>query len=121
MAVRLLNLRPVPDDEAQEIRQLLNEKRMDYYETPAGRWGISSPAIWLRDESQLHEAKSLLGRYQTERFQRMRAEYDELKKQGMQRTLFDVIAEAPGRFLFYLSVIGLVLYFSIAPFLGFSA
>lgn len=118
MAVRLMNLRPVPDDEAEEIRQLLAAQSFDFYETPAGRWGISSPGLWLRDESKVDEAKAALAAYQAERYWRVRGEYDELKKQGQHRTVLHIIFESPGRFVFYLLVIGLILYFSIVPFLS---
>ena len=121
MAARLLNLRSVPDDEAEEIRRLLTEKGFDFYETPAGRWGISSPGFWLRDEGQLDAAKSVLSDYQAERYQRVRTEYEELKRQGMQRTLVDIVLESPGRFIFYVLVIALILYFSIVPFVNFAS
>jgi len=48
----------------------------------------------------------------------VRGEYDELKKQGQHRTVLHIIFESPGRFVFYLLVIGLILYFSIVPFLS---
>ena len=120
MSIRLLNLRSVPEDEAEEIRELLTEKGFDFYETPAGRWGISSPGLWLRDESQLEEAKSALSVYQAERYQRITSEYEELKRQGLQRRLSDIILESPLRFVFYISVIALILYFSVAPFMNFA-
>ncbi|PCH63258.1 MAG: hypothetical protein COC09_06425 [Gammaproteobacteria bacterium] len=119
MSVRLLNLRPVPEDEAEEIRQLLTEKGFDFYETPAGRWGISSPGLWLRDQDRLSEAKAALESYQQERCQRVRAEYEELRQSGLHRTWADVIFESPLRLIFYVLVIGFILYLSIIPFLGF--
>ena len=48
MALLLFRLRNVPDDEADEVRHLLNENSIEFYETSAGNWGISMPAIWLR-------------------------------------------------------------------------
>ncbi|MBN4050627.1 hypothetical protein JYU13_00820 [Gammaproteobacteria bacterium AH-315-M22] len=121
MSIRLMNLRSVPDDEAEEIRQLLTEQGFDFYETPGGRWGISSPGLWLRDKSSLGDAKTVLEHYQAERYQRARAEYGELKKTGMQRTWVNMIVESPGQVIFYIAVIGLILYFSIVPFLRFGA
>lgn len=121
MSIRLMNLRSVPDDETEEIRQLLTEQGFDFYETPAGRWGISSPGLWLRDESSLDHAKTVLENYQAQRYQRVRTEYDELKRTGMQRTWIDMIVESPGRVIIYLAVVGLILYFSIVPFLRFGA
>ncbi len=121
MSVRLMNLRSVPDDEVEEIRKLLTEQGFDFYETPAGHWGISSPGLWLRDEGSLDNAKAVLEKYQAERYQRVRTEHDKLKRAGMQRTWVDMVVEFPGRVIFYLAVIGLILYFSIVPFLRFGA
>ena len=41
MTTLLLNLRQVPDDEAEEVRALLNEHRIAFYETTPSLWGIS--------------------------------------------------------------------------------
>ena len=75
MSKLLFKLRGVPDDEADEIRALLTEKQIEYYETSAGNWGISLPALWLQDDSRYSEAKELLDAYQIARTQRIRAEY----------------------------------------------
>ena len=56
MPVKLFSLRGVPDDEADEIRALLAQHAIDYYETPPGNWGVSMPAIWLPDDSELARA-----------------------------------------------------------------
>lgn len=119
MPMRLMNLRSVPDDEAEEIRALLKENGVDYYETPAGRWGLSSPAFWLRDAGQCNEAKSLLEKYHAERCQKARADYAELKRQGRHRRIIHVAMETPIRFVVYLALIAVVLYFSTVPFIRF--
>ncbi|MDN5848716.1 MAG: DUF6164 family protein, partial [Nitrococcus sp.] len=62
MSIILLNLRGVPEDEAEEIRDLLTEHGVAFYETLPSRWGISMGAIWLRDEHQREEAKQLIAR-----------------------------------------------------------
>ncbi len=67
MAVKLFRLRHVPEDELEEIRALLLEHDVAFYETTAGGWGISEAAIWLHDPEQLESAKALLERYQQER------------------------------------------------------
>ena len=77
MAAQLFKLRNVPEDEAQEIRDLLSQYQIDYYETPAGNWGISMPAIWLNDEQQLEQAKELIEKYQEERQIRARRDYEQ--------------------------------------------
>ena len=48
MAKLLFNLRNVPDDEADEVRDLLTAHGVDWYETRPGNWGISTGALGLR-------------------------------------------------------------------------
>ncbi len=117
MPVKLFSLHNVPDDEAEEVRELLRGNAIDFYETPAGNWGISVPSIWLHDESQLEEAKALIGDYQKERLVRVREEYAQLGRAGRRRTIGDVIRENPLRFVAYLAAIAALLYFSTQPFL----
>ena len=85
MALLLFRLRNVPDDEADEVRHLLNENSIEFYETSAGNWGISMPAIWLRNDDDYDLAFSLLHQYQLSRSQRMRAEYEADKAAGHRR------------------------------------
>ncbi len=109
MPAQLFKLRGVPDDEAEEIRALLQEHTIDFYETPAGNWGISMPSIWLNDELQLEQARTLIEEYQQ---QRQRS-----GRQERPRTLFAMVGEHPLRYLVYVALIALVLYISITPFL----
>ena len=117
MPVKLFSLSGVPDDEAEEVRALLIANEIDCHETEAGNWGISSPAIWLRDETHLAEARALIAAYQHERHAQAREAYVQLCRDGKQRTLTEVIREHPLRFLAYTAVIVAVVYFSIQPFL----
>lgn len=117
MSVQLINLRGVPDDEAEELRELLKTNEIDYYETPAGRWGVSMPAIWLHDSNQLEKAKLLVGKYENERFARVRSEYEALKREGKHRTIIDEIKENPLRVVIYLAIIVVVIYLSTKPFI----
>ena len=116
MSVLLISLRNLPEDEAAEIRALLEANGIEFYETPAGRWGISAPAIWLKEEQNLTDAKALIEEYEQERFVSQRAAYEQLKKEGRNKTLGDVIREDPVRFIVYLALVALVLYLSIKPF-----
>ncbi len=117
MSVILFRLRGVPDDETDEIRELLRKNEIDFYETSAGNWGISMPAIWLRDNSRLEQAKHLIEVYQEERTSRMKGEYARLKELGENRTLFDIFREDPLRMLLYVAAVAAILYFSVMPFL----
>ena len=117
MSILLFRLKDVPDDEAEEIRNLLADNAIDFYETSAGNWGVSFAGIWLKDEAQFEEAKALIEVYEKERLIRARAEYNVLAREGRERKVLDVIKENPFRFLIYMVVIALVLTLSIKPFL----
>ena len=118
MPVQLFKLRGVPDDEAEDIRELLSGNEIDYYETPAGNWGISMPALWLSDEIQLAKAQRLIAQYEYDRAVRLRAEYDRLKEEGNNKTIIDRIKEHPLRFVIYLAITAAVIYLSIKPFMA---
>lgn len=121
MAVQLFRLRGVPDDEAEEVRQLLTDNDFDLYETPGGNWGVSMPAIWLRDESELDRARALLDEYQAKRAATARAERERRKRAGAERSLLDEIREDPIRFVVYAGIALLVLYLSTRPFVDFGS
>jgi hypothetical protein len=119
MPVRLFALKGVPDDEAEEIRALLAENNIDFYETPPGKWGLSGAMLWLKDETQLEESKRLIIEYQIKRAYQAREEYAQLKREGKNKTLVDKIKQEPFKMIFYVVLIALVLYLSIIPFIGF--
>ncbi len=117
MAVQIFRLRNVAEDEAEEVRALLAEHDLEFYETPGGNWGISMPAIWLVHDEQAEVAKALIAEYQEKRFITVRGEYERLKLEGKQRTFLDSFKENPGQFVFYLVGILALIYISIMPFI----
>lgn len=117
MSVMLFRLRGVPDDEAEDIREILRAENIDFYETPPSRWGVSMEAIWLQDEAELTRAKTLIDAYQQQRSQRAREEYRRLQQEGKAVTLFSRIKEKPLLFLLSVAMIIFILYVSIMPFL----
>jgi len=120
MAAKLFKLRNVPDDEAEDIRLLLREHGIEYYETDAGGWGISVPAIWIYESSRLEEAGALIDTYQKERSRRSRAEYRLLKEEGRHPRVRDKIRKKPLQFLLFLLMCLFILYVSLAPFIDFA-
>ena len=116
MPVMLFNLRSVPEDEAEEIRALLSKNNIDYYETPAGRWGISVEAIWLKDESLLDTSKQLIQGYQQQRSQRIRQEFKELKQQGKLESFWQRIINRPVQTISYIAIILTIIYLVTMPF-----
>ena len=119
MATLLFSLRGVPVDEANEVRELLNRHDIDFYETSAGNWGISMPALWIRNKDDLAVAKKLLETYQTTRYTEQRARYEQLKREGKNRRLLDSFRENPIHFLLYVSFIILILYTSFQLLVDF--
>lgn len=74
MAIRLFSLCGVSSEEADQIRNLLFKKNINFYETPTGNWGRSMAAIWLTDESQLSIAKKVLDEYHADRLRKSKTE-----------------------------------------------
>ena len=119
MAIRLMSMRGVPDDELEEICALLDQHNISHYETAPGNWLISAGAIWLTDQDQLPQARTLLYTYQHRRGQQSREEYINRRQKGEQESVFDRIIENPVRFIAYLAIIVFILYISVKPFLDF--
>lgn len=119
MAILLMNLRHVPDDEAEEVRSLLRDNAIDFYETRPNRWGLSAGGIWLSDHDQQERARGLLADYQQQRAQRARADFQARLARGEVDTLYTRLLREPLRMLFYLGIIALVLYLAMTPLLSF--
>ena len=113
MSVLLFPLRGVPEDEAQEVREILSDHTINFYETSAGNWGLSNPALWLVDPAQLPEAKNLIAEYQQQRQAASRAEYQRLVEEGKNQTMLSSLKEHPIRFIIYFALIFFVLYISV--------
>lgn len=113
MAILLFSLRGVPEDEAYEVRELLTEHEINFYETSAGNWGVSMPALWLRDDGELTKARQLLDDYQVQRQITQRQLYLQRKQTGETKSLFMHFKEKPLHILSYLAVMCLVVYVSI--------
>lgn len=72
MATLVFRLKFVPEEEADEIRQLLMDHDIAFYETTAGRWQISIAGIWVKDKEQVEQAVQLIREDQVARAQTMR-------------------------------------------------
>lgn len=118
MAIMLMNLRHVPDDEADDLRDLLKAHHIDFYETAPNRWGISMGAIWLRDESRRDEARRLIEQYQQQRRAQAREDYERRKRAGNVETIIGRLRRHPLRTLIYLGIVALILYLSTKPFVS---
>lgn len=97
MSKLLLNLRNVPDDEADDVRALLDAHGIAYYETRASMWGISAGGIFVTDNDAIVEANRLIAAYQEQRGIRARAEYAEAVRDGTAETFWTALRAEPGR------------------------
>lgn len=117
MSVMLFKLRRVEEDEAEEIRALLDAHDFEYYETDNGRWGLGYAAIWLHDNKRFEEGTALIAQYQQQRFEKARAAYLELCEQGRQPTLWTMIQDKPIQMLLALFAMAVVVLFALSPFM----
>ena len=72
MATLVFRLKYVPDEEADDIRQLLTDHEIAFYETSAGRWQVSMAGLWVKDKEQAEKALALIQEDQMARAQTMR-------------------------------------------------
>lgn len=112
----LFNLQGVPEEEADEIRVLLYENGIVFYETSAGRWRIGLAGIWLPDDQQKAEAQRLINAYQQNRYQSFEAERDRLKNLGLIQGLVQHFYMQPLKVSGALVAIIAILAISIVPF-----
>jgi hypothetical protein len=97
MSRLLLNLRHVPDDEADDVRAMLDANGIAYYETPPSMWGISAGGIYVKENADLPEAKRLMAGYQAQRRVRARAEHEAAVRAGTAETFWTVLRTEPLR------------------------
>ena len=116
MARLLFKLAQVPDDEAQEIRALLDEHQIPYYETNAGFFRVGLDAIWLADAAVEERARELLREYQTERLMRQRQNYAQLVEAGQVPSVWQYFCAQPIRFIASALAIIFVAGLTLIPF-----
>jgi hypothetical protein len=113
MAILFFQLRGVPYDEADDIRELLTVNEIAFYETSAGSWGMSMPAIWLYHNEDLEKIQPLFDCYQQERAITQRDLYLKQKKQNRHNGFLGAVLKHPLQFIFYSMVLVMTCYLSI--------
>lgn len=97
MAKLLLNLRNVPDDEADDVRALLDAGGIAHYETPPSVFGISAGGLYVSHDADIAEARRLMDGYQAQRRERARAEHAAAVRDGTAETIWTVMRDQPLR------------------------
>ncbi|MCL1497902.1 hypothetical protein A7D16_10215 [Xanthomonas nasturtii] len=95
MAKLLLNLRNVPEDEADEVRALMREQAVRFYETRPSNWGISAGGLWLSDDTDYPRAKAAMDAYQAQRGAIARAQRQEELAAGTAETFGALLRRRP--------------------------
>lgn len=113
MVKLLLNLRDVPEDEADDVRALLREHGIGFHETPPSVFGISAGGIWLGDAAVYPQASALLDEYQRQRSETARAQRHRALQDGSGETFASLLRSRPlfviGTLLAMLAAAALVL------------
>lgn len=117
MPHHLMNLRHVPDDEADEIRDLFERHGVPYYETPPSRWGISMGGFWVHDDAEAERARALLDDYQQQRQQQQRAQYQEALQRGTTGGVWYRLRQRPLTTVLACLAILVMVFLSLVPFL----
>ncbi|MBB1059565.1 DUF6164 family protein [Marilutibacter spongiae] len=115
MARLLLNLRHVPDDEADDVRAMLDEARIAFHETPPSMWGISAGGIHVSENGDFERARRLMDDYQAQRAARVRAEHEAAVRDGSAGTFWTVLRDEPVRVVLTLLAIVLLLGLMALP------
>jgi hypothetical protein len=112
VAQLVFRLKNVPEEEADDIRALLNEHDIEFYETSAGRWQISMAGIWVRDKEQAQQAKALIAEDQSARAARAQ----NISARDWLVGFLTHARQNPVEFLFTLVAIAMVLSLTLIPF-----
>jgi hypothetical protein len=98
MTKRIFSYPPTAEQEADSIRHLLQTHHIEYFETPASRWGFSNAAIWLNNDADAEKAEQLLQQHHEEFAKRARQQYQ-------MDTGYDPCASLPAKTLFTLKYV----------------
>lgn len=67
-----MNLRNVPDDEADGVRQMLDELGVEWYELPPTAFGLSAGSLWIRHNEDHPRVQDAFARFQVDYTERAR-------------------------------------------------
>lgn len=118
MATLLFRLGNVPEEEADEVRHLLDRHGFDTFESRAGFWGLGVAAIWLRDKNDYDAARGVLDAYQRGLAERLREEREALAARGATPTLWGRLWHHPVRMLLVAMALAGIVTLTLLPFLG---
>jgi len=95
MTKRIFSYPASAEQEADSIRHLLQTHHIEYFETPASRWGFSNAAIWIKNDDDADRVERLLQQHHEEFAEKARQQYQK-------ETGYDPSASLPAKALFTL-------------------
>ncbi|HLR86468.1 MAG TPA: DUF6164 family protein [Wenzhouxiangella sp.] len=119
MSRLLLNLRHVPDDEAEEVHALMRRHGIACYITPPGPFRISAGGIWLKHREDYPRACELMDDYQHERQEKAREAWRQARESGQADTLWSNIVRRPLTVLLAVAASIFILLVLFAPLVVF--
>src|ERR1700712_5593672 len=115
MSTLLLNLRNVPDDEADDVRDRPDAHSIAGLETRPSRWGVSAGSIWIGADEQAERARRLMDEYQASRATRVHAELAAARRAGTAPTWWSTLRDEPLRVILTVVAVGIVLVLIALP------
>lgn len=106
----------VPEDEAEDVRRLLETAGIAFHESRTTLLGLFGGAIWITDDGQYAEARRLFDAYQAQRAAAARAAHARVRRDGAAPGLLDQLRAEPLRVLLVLAGIAFFLGLSLLPF-----
>lgn len=119
MASIVFRLNNVPEQEADLVRALLTDNNIDFYETDAGRWGISIAALWVKEDQDKQKARALIDDFQVTHSQTMRAQFQEDLDAGRVPSFWQLLSKSPVMVITYWALIAVVVLITIVPIYRF--
>ncbi|HET6430596.1 DUF6164 family protein [Dyella sp.] len=109
MCKLLMNLRHVPDDEADEVRAMLEAHGIAFYETRPSLWGVSAGSIWVTEDATFADAERAMAEYQRQRSDRVRSDHAAARRDGTAPTFLTQLCAEPLRVVtIVLTILGLL-------------
>jgi hypothetical protein len=75
MTKRIFSYPITAEQEADSVRQLLKAHHIEFFETPASRWGFTQAAIWITHDADADKARHLLEQHHQEFAAQARQDY----------------------------------------------
>src|SRR5690625_604623 len=119
MSRLLLNLRHVPDDEAEEVHALMRRHGIACYITPPGPFRISAGGIWLKHREDYPRARELMDDDQHQRRANARDAWRRARDRGQADTLWSNLVRRPLTVLLAVAASIFILLVLFAPLVVF--